>query len=711
MAEGMEQEAHEVLASLPPFARVVLRCRSGRPLADILAQAFDRHLVSVPLSPRTSDADLADAAERVAASAIIDERAGQPAATLHCGDPARAAAQGLAFIMFTSGSTGRPKGVMLGRDAVLGNSAKVAALHGFAPDRPHGTCLPLFHVNALMMSLLGTKLTGAPLVLADRFDPAGYFAQLAAAGAGTASIVPALLPALLQEHPPWPESLDYLITAAAPLSSELAAGFLKLYGPRLRQGYGLSEAVNFSFVMPSLGAADFRRQYVEQPPPVGVPLAETRYELQGGEVCLRTPDRMAGYWEDPAATAHVLGADGLLHTGDLGELRDGFLVLRGRRAEVINRGGEKYYPADVERQWRQAGLSGHFAAVPIAHEHLGHEIGLVLASSTACQLKSLHNATRVKPAAVATTPMLTTSTGKLRRLETGRVLVSRPESAARYRALAAHAQRAAAAIANSDHRPACARAGRIHASALALLASGTRPLPARETPRSAAHYALDALVEDWPHLADGSIDGSDMMRRRPGLWRRLMTEWPMASYADLVIEVLDRAHALTGRVLEVGSGVGNTTSRLASRCHGTFTWSDKDEVLVRRGSWKGAGTVFDFDRDPPDGLGPFDTIVATNAAHCAADVLLTLRRLQATLAPGGRIFLAEGASPTRHDGTPWALDVLFCAFDGWWDRSGFRTRWEWLGLLEAAGFVELGFTALHAAEDDLGGVVWATRAG
>ncbi|UQS23163.1 hypothetical protein L1857_10205 [Amycolatopsis thermalba] len=71
--------------------------------------------------------------------------------------------------------------------------------------------------------------------------------------------------------------------------------------------------------------------------------------------------------------------------------------------------------------------------------------------------------------------------------------------------------------------------------------------------------------------------------------------------------------------------------------------------------------------------------------------------------------VAEGTSPTTSEGIPWALDVLFAAADGWWDRGGLRSRWEWLDLLRAAGFREPGFAALHAGHHDPGGVVWASK--
>ncbi len=704
-------EWQAALNGMPRCARAVVCGPSGAELAEVIGECLDRALVTVPVEPHAGEARIAEITDRVAASIVIDGRGGRWSTRPVLGNPRHPQAAGLSFVIFTSGSTGVPKGVMLGWDSVSGNASKVASILGIAPDRPHATCLPLFHVNALMMSLVGTRVTGAPLVICGRFSPQEYFREIAQASAVTAAVVPALLHRIVQARPRWPDSLECLITAAAPLDRDLAERFYRAYGPRLRQGYGLSEAVNFSFMMPMLDAADFRAQYLRRRPPVGVALPATEMVLDKGEVVLRTPDVMRGYWCDPTATRAVLGPDGWLRTGDLGEMRDGFLVLRGRRDDVINRGGEKLYPLDVESKWRQAGLAGGGVAVPVPTGELGQDIGLVLAGGSLPDMRRLQVSPRTAPIAVELGALLTTSTGKLRRREMGRRLAGRHEDPARYRELLAYARQVAAAIAASPARPEGARANRLRAHAVSLAQCGPAGQPAEAATRSAAHDALDLLAGYWPTIARAAGDGTSMMRQRPGLWRRLMTEWPMGGYAELACAVLRARALLRGRVLEVGSGVGNTTSLIAPLVRGSFIWSDRNPELVARGTWPGRGVVFDFDRPPPEDLGHFTAIVATNALHCAADKRASLAWLRSLLARDGTLVLAEGSSPTTTDGMPWALDFLFCAFDGWWDRTGFLTRWEWLCLLEEAGFGGLGYGVLRAGRHDLGGVVWGRNGG
>ncbi|ANY10728.1 class I adenylate-forming enzyme family protein [Pseudonocardia sp. HH130630-07] len=418
------------LPALPAAARVVLVLPSGPELAALLLECLGRGLVAVPLGPRTEPARVQEIVDRVGAAVVVTPD-GVTATGRHADRPD---ADGLALIMFTSGSTGTPKGVMLPRTAVLANARHTAALHGLTPDRPHATCLPLFHCNALVMSLVGTHLTGTPLLLAPRFDPATWFADLDRNAVRTASMVPALLPDLLDAAPPWPGRLDYVITAAAPLTRDLARRFHDVYGPRLRQGYGLTELVNFSFTSPQPEPAHWRAHYLDAHPPVGEALPGTELRLvdggrdaDAGEVWIRSPDRMRGYWDDPDTTAATLTDDGWLRTGDLGRVRDGLLVLDGRRSERIDRGGEKVYPLDVERSWRDAGLPGTAAAVPVPDDVLGHEIGMVCAGTS----PEVRDAARrilaagpQRPGTVAFGTFAATSTGKPQRSAMGRGLVA-----------------------------------------------------------------------------------------------------------------------------------------------------------------------------------------------------------------------------------------------------------------------------------------------
>lgn len=524
------------LAAMPAGARVVTRLPSGNELASVLITCFELELVAVPLPPRTGDAQLEDIVRRVQASAVVDVRNGTSSVhpTGHTADHPDAA--GLAFIMFTSGSTGTPKGVMLSRRAVLGNAEKTAQLHGIRSDRPHGTCLPLYHCNALVMSLLGTYLTGAPLVLHPASDPAGYFAALARSGARTASIVPALLPDLLDAAPPWPDELDYLVSAAAPLTSDLARRFHRAYGPRLRQGYGLTEAVNFSFTMPSPDPEGFAEHYLDRFPPVGRALPGTELRLEHGEVWIKTPDLMDGYWQDPAATAEAVTGDGWLRTGDLGELRDELLVLNGRTKERIDRGGAKHYPLEVERTWRQGGLTGRFAAVGVAEATLGQEIGLVGADQPVEQVRTLCETTEPRPVVLRLGDFRATATGKPQRSLMGRTLAARRETPARYERLLRYAAATAHEMLRSTPHPDVPLE---KARALAETVPDPGPVQAEDEP---VYEALDFLRGGTHDPEPGDL----MMLRA-----KVAASWPLSSYGELAAAVAE-AHGVAANSVPFG---------------------------------------------------------------------------------------------------------------------------------------------------------------
>ncbi|HTZ45766.1 MAG TPA: class I SAM-dependent methyltransferase, partial [Jatrophihabitans sp.] len=375
----------------------------------------------------------------------------------------------------------------------------------------------------------------------------------------------------------------------------------------------------------------------------------------------------------------------------------------------INRGGEKVYPRDVERQWAAAGV--HAVAVAVPAGDFGHEIGAVADGTDPRVLDTLAELPHLRPATAWLAEPITTATGKPRRAEMARGLVAHPHPPDRYAGLLAYALACARRLLDDPARPRTAQACALTAQAALLVARCGSAVPATEpgADRSPAHDALDLLVAHWAEFAAGALTGEELIKRQPRLWTRLMTEWPMGDYARLAADVV-RARRLPGApVLELGTGVGNTTRLLADELGEQLVWSDRSAALVARGGWPGRGLVLDFDAELPPEVGRPGTVFACNALHCSAAPAAALRRLAAALRPGGVLVLGEGATPTHPDGIPWALDYLFCMFDGWWDRSGFRPRSEWLRLISDAGFVRPGYAALRYGRHDCGGVLWAYR--
>lgn len=639
------------IASLAAGQRLALVLPSGGRLARALVACYQRGIVAVPVNPRLTAEEIRYVIDHSLAHAVLDadglRRLDQDA------EPSPAEDR---YIVYTSGSTGFPKGVVLTRAAVESNARAVAALHGFTAGHAHATCLPLYHCNALMMSLLGSLLTGGTLVLGDAGDPAAYFAAIARHRAETASMVPALLHRLVEAAPPWPAGLRYVITAAAPLSRDLASRFHALYGPRLRQGYGLSEAVNFSCVTPLLDDAAFRRQYLEQWPPIGEPLPGTELRFVDGEVQVRGPNLLREYWRNPEATLAALAEDGWLRTGDLGTWRDGFVVLSGRRKEVINRGGESHYPVAVEEAWTRAGLPGRFTAVAVADDRLADEIGLWTEHPDPDAVCALMGDGPYRPAAVQCAPLEVTATGKPQRGRMGRQLISWTEGGDGYR------RALAAAAASARRLLQLNRVAETPAAVDALVLLRRLAGEGEAAVETAPAGPLAALEALWPALAAGDPAAAENLARSVD-----------AAIADPSEPLLAPYREMLERFLQT-RGI------------------DPQRALLRVG-----------DQPLPAGAWP---VVA--ALHWRAlGEPGALQRLRERLVPGGLLVIAEPEPASGRDGRPWALAPVWRL----WRGSAPRGRRAWLADLIATDFVEWGLARRRADEYDLGGLIWARRGG
>ena len=278
---------------------------------------------------------------------FADLEAAEPAPLIDS-DPAS-----LAALLYTGGTTGRSKGVMISHDAL---SAAAWAATATSHDSSMTTALlplPLSHVYGLMVSVMALHSPDpGTTVLMRWFDPAGWLALAAKHRVNVSPLVPSMLQMLLQQPIEDHDlsALARLTSGAAPLPGQVASDFeRRLPGAEIAEGYGCTETAAIIATSP-IGAA--RRGSVGRPAP-GV---QVRIELpdgteaapgEDGEICVRGPVVMSGYWNAPQETEQALRG-GWLHTGDVGRLEDGYLYIVDRIKDLIIRGGYNVYPRDVE---------------------------------------------------------------------------------------------------------------------------------------------------------------------------------------------------------------------------------------------------------------------------------------------------------------------------------------------------------------------------
>jgi long-chain acyl-CoA synthetase len=270
-----------------------------------------------------------------------------------------------AAISFTGGTTGKPKGVVLSHRNLLANAQHNLVATGHRPDDVFLHCCPMFHA-AGVANIFAAAWVGAEHVVIPRFDPAMAVAAIERHGVTHAILVPTMLGMLLDHLETSPgdlSSLRNLQYAASPISPDLQRRAVEALDCELAQFYGLTEAAP---TVSHLSPEDHARGVAGEEPQrtrlasIGVPVpgveAEVRHEdgrpaATGatGELWVRGPNVMTGYWNRPEASAEAL-VDGWLRTGDVARTDDdGYLYLVDRVKDVIVTGGENVFSVEVER--------------------------------------------------------------------------------------------------------------------------------------------------------------------------------------------------------------------------------------------------------------------------------------------------------------------------------------------------------------------------
>lgn len=270
--------------------------------------------------------------------------------------------QGVFTLIYTTGTTGDPKGVMLTHRNMLYVAAISGALRGLRPSDKIYLVLPVSHVFGISAVFLAALYAGAELIIADRFDPAQCFASFEQQGVSGIFGVPAMFAKLADyarargisgedQTKLWPQ-LRFMYSGGAPLDPAIKQKTEKLFGLPLLNGYGMTESG------PTICQVRFNKPLDNCS--VGSPLPGMEVRLIGadgqevapgevGELHVRGPNIMVGYYRNPLATAAAIDADGFLNTGDMVRLDEqGNVHIAGRSKELIIHSGFNVYPPEVE---------------------------------------------------------------------------------------------------------------------------------------------------------------------------------------------------------------------------------------------------------------------------------------------------------------------------------------------------------------------------
>lgn len=295
--------------------------------------------------------------------------------------------QDIALLMYTSGTTGRPKGVLLSHKNVLAGGRNTMDAHQLS-ERDIGMCvLPLYHINAQMVSVMGALVSYGQLVMAPKFSVREFWHDIAKYNCTWFSIVPTIISYLIEHNARGVDTQTMQkIRANVRFGRSASAALSPAKHQRFEQCFGIH-------VVETMGLTETAAQILSNPMPpekikYGSPgiavgnqariIDEAGNESDAGvigELMIRGDNVMRGYYKNEAATKEALETDGWLHTGDLAYCdEEGFFFITGRLKELIIKGGENVAPREIDDVLYRHPAVLEAAAFGVDDEHYGQEI-------------------------------------------------------------------------------------------------------------------------------------------------------------------------------------------------------------------------------------------------------------------------------------------------------------------------------------------------
>jgi acyl-CoA synthetase (AMP-forming)/AMP-acid ligase II/acyl carrier protein len=298
----------------------------------------------------------------------------------------------VSLILHTSGTTARPKIVPLSQANLVASARSIAAHLSLSPDDRCLNVMPLFHIHGLVGALLATLAGGGSIVCTPGFDEHAFFDWIAEFAPSWYTAVPTIHQAIVANGAAYRERAPthrfrFARSSSAALPPTTLAALESLLGAPVVEAYGMTEASHQMATNPLPPRA-------RKPGSVGLPagveiaiLDDAGRELaQGatGEIAIRGPGVTAGYENNPEANAKAF-THGWFRTGDQGRLdADGYLVIAGRLKEIVNRGGEKVSPREVDEALLEHPDVAQATAFAVPHASLGEDLAAAVVPKRGC---------------------------------------------------------------------------------------------------------------------------------------------------------------------------------------------------------------------------------------------------------------------------------------------------------------------------------------
>ncbi|MEP6704780.1 MAG: long-chain-fatty-acid--CoA ligase [Acidobacteriota bacterium] len=296
-----------------------------------------------------------------------------------------------AIIIYTSGTTGKPKGCLLTHENLIANARQIADWMSFTQDDRLLTIMPLFHMNAVSVTTMSALYAGGSTVVTPKFSASRFWDIIEKYRITSFGSVATMLSMLLAKYQvpglnsqdakskiqnPKCETLRFAMCGSAPVPAEVLKKFEETFGCLVIEGYGLSESTCRSTFNPP----NENRRPGSCGKPIGNEMKifdESDHEASDGElgeIVLRGPNILKGYFKNPAATAKAF-TNGWFHTGDIGYRdADGFFYIADRKSDMIIRAGENIYPREIDDILYTHPAVAHAAVIGVPDDLYGEEV-------------------------------------------------------------------------------------------------------------------------------------------------------------------------------------------------------------------------------------------------------------------------------------------------------------------------------------------------